>query len=90
MIIKPQGKTVKRVHMEFDANGQAQIRAEVILPNGQAAPMHPLELALICSQLVSNNIATFAQAQGAQLQGRGEDKTNGQEADSPDRSGNSN
>lgn len=88
MIIKPQGKTVKRVHMEFDSNGQAQIRAELILPNGQTAPMHPLELALICSQIVSNNIAAFAQGQGAVLQQR-EEKTNGKETTETDPSNHS-
>ncbi len=70
MIIKPQGKPVRRITIEVDANGQAQMRAESIQLRlegfkediTKSEPMSAMEAALILGQV----LVTVIQSLGSQ------------------------
>lgn len=58
-IIKPHGPTMKRIHIDIDATGQAVVEGENLTFNGKPIPMHPLEMASLLSQIVAQSLAFY-------------------------------
>jgi len=71
VIIKPQGKTVRRITINVDARGQAELNAENIEMPGVKGAMEVSEVALVLAQVLSSVVQAIHQA----VMGRANAKT---------------
>ena len=53
-IIKPQQKTIKRIQIDIDSNGQAQVNGQNVLNGG---PLHPMDVVLNLLQIATGMLA---------------------------------
>lgn len=60
LILTPRGRIIRRLTIEVDVNGQAEVKGENLdIPN-QIQPMHTVEISLVLSQILATNIVQIA------------------------------